>query len=415
MKTFTSVALFSLIHGIAAYPLESVSVPNCQPGHLVCQDENKFGICNFGSKAIFMAVSDGTKCVCSGSDCTIVASGAGGSKPPQNTPVPAPSAPQAPPAASSQAPPPASSQAPPPASSQAPPASSQAPPPASSQAPPPASSQTAIVSTTISLKTPEKPAPQQPTQPSTSQAVTPTPAAGGQFKEVPTATLPAPETSSAASSQPSAPASNPISSTGAYIKAFMGKGDASAGWPQESSWNSFDAMWDANLKNVIYKSCANFQQDNNTPAESADVKSAIEEVSKSSGVDARFILAVVMQESNGCVRAPTTANGVTNPGLMQSHNGANSCWNVNPCPKSTIKGMIEDGVNGTADGDGLKQLLAKAGGSGAATYYRAARMYNSGSIDPSGDLEKGIATHCYSSDIANRLVGWSAGVGGCHV
>ncbi|OAA42878.1 Lysozyme-like domain protein [Beauveria brongniartii RCEF 3172] len=403
MKTFTSVAaLFSLINGIAAYPLESVSVPNCQPGHLVCQGEGKFGICNFGSKAIFMDVSQGTQCVCSGSDCTIAALG-GGSKPPQNTPVPTPSAPSATPS-TSQAAPPTSSQA-------APPTSSQAPPPA---APPAPSQPTTLVSTTISLKTPEKPASQQSTQPSTSQAVTPTPAVGGQFKEVPTATLPAPETSSAASSQPSAPASNPISSTGAYIKAFMGKGDASAGWPQESSWDSFDAMWDANLKNVIYKSCANFQQDNNSPAESADIKSAIEEVSKSSGVDARFILAVVMQESNGCVRAPTTANGVTNPGLMQSHNGANSCYNVKPCPKSTIKGMIEDGVNGTADGDGLKQLLAKAGGSGATTFYRAARMYNSGSIDPSGDLEKGIATHCYSSDIANRLVGWSAGVGACH-
>ncbi|KAM3443591.1 hypothetical protein MY4824_000477 [Beauveria thailandica] len=409
MKTFTSVAaLFSLINGIAAYPLESVSVPNCQPGHLVCQGEGKFGLCNFGSKAIFMDVAEGTKCVCSGSDCTIAALGSGGSKPPQNTSVPAPSAPPATPTTSQTAPP-TSSQAPPPTSSQAPP-------PTSSQAPPPASSQpTTLVSTTISLKTPEKPASQQSTQPSTSQAVTPTPAAGGQFKEVPTATLPAPETSSAASSQPSAPASNPISSTGKYIKTFMGKGDASAGWPEESSWMSFDTMWDANLKNVIYKSCDSFQQDNNSPAESADLKSAIEEVSKSEGVDARFVLAVVMQESNGCVRAPTTANGVTNPGLMQSHNGANSCYNVKPCPKSTIKGMIEDGVKGTADGDGLKQLLAKAGGSGATTFYRAARMYNSGSIDPSGDLEKGIATHCYASDIANRLVGWFAGVGGCHV
>ncbi|KAM3554802.1 hypothetical protein ARSEF4850_006289 [Beauveria asiatica] len=424
MKTFTSVAaLFSLINGIAAYPLESVSVPNCQTGHLVCQGEGKFGICDFGSKAIFMDVSQGTKCVCSGSDCTI-ALGSGGSKPPQNTSVPAPSAPpatpstsQAAPPTSSQAAPPTSSQAAPPTSSQAaPPTSSQAPPPAPSQAPPPASSKpTTLVSTTISLQTPEKPASQQSTQPSTSQAVAPTPAAGGQFKETPTATLPAPETSSAASSQPSAPASNPISSTGSYIKTFMGKGDASAGWPEENSWMSFDTMWDANLKNVIYKSCAGFQQDNNLPAESADIKSAIEEVSKSEGVDARFILAVVMQESNGCVRVPTTANGVTNPGLMQSHNGANSCYNVKPCPKSTIKGMIEDGVKGTADGDGLKQLLAKAGGSGATTFYKAARMYNSGSIDPSGDLEKGIATHCYASDVANRLAGWFAGVGGCHV
>ncbi|KAM3500430.1 hypothetical protein MY10362_006409 [Beauveria mimosiformis] len=365
MKTFTSVAaLFSLINGIAAYPLEGVSVASCKFGSLVCQGEGKFGICNSGNKVIFMDVAPGTKCVCSGSDCTIAG---GGSNPPQNTPVPTPSAPQAPPTSTSQAVAPTSS------------------------------------------------APQAPPT-STSQAVTPTPAVGGQFKEVPTATLPAPSTSSAASSQPSAPATNPDLSNGGYIKAFMGKGDAAAGWPEESSWvKTFEDMWDANLKNVIYKSCTSFQQDNNSAEESADIKSAIEEVSKSSGVDARFILAIVMQESNGCVRVPTTANGVTNPGLMQTHNGAHTCHNVKPCPKSTIKGMIEDGVNGTADGDGLKQLLAKAGGSGASTYYKAARMYNSGSIDASGDLEKGIATHCYSSDVANRLSGWSAGVGGCHV
>jgi hypothetical protein len=33
-------------------------------------------------------------------------------------------------------------------------------------------------------------------------------------------------------------------------------------------------------------------------------------------------------------------------------------------------------------------------------------MYNSGSINPSGDLGRGVATHCYVSDIANRLLGW---------
>ncbi|KAM3550131.1 hypothetical protein ARSEF4850_008499 [Beauveria asiatica] len=104
MKAFTSVGLFSLIYSIAAYPLQSVSSPNCQPGHLVCQGEGNFGICNFGSKAIFMDVSEGTKCVCSGSDCTIVALGAGDFKPPQNTSVPAPSAPQATPSTSRAAP-----------------------------------------------------------------------------------------------------------------------------------------------------------------------------------------------------------------------------------------------------------------------------------------------------------------------
>lgn len=39
-------------------------------------------------------------------------------------------------------------------------------------------------------------------------------------------------------------------------------------------------------------------------------------------------------------------------------------------------------------------------------FYMAARLYNSGEIDGSMNLEAGIATHCYSSDIANRLTGW---------
>ena len=47
-----------------------------------------------------------------------------------------------------------------------------------------------------------------------------------------------------------------------------------------------------------------------------------------------------MQESKGCVRAPTTNNGVRNPGLMQSHNGRGTCnegGNVkNPCPASEV-------------------------------------------------------------------------------
>ncbi|KAM3514733.1 hypothetical protein MY11210_001574 [Beauveria gryllotalpidicola] len=411
MKTFTSVALFSLINGIAAYPapVEGDPVSSCQPGHLVCQGESQFGVCNSDGTAFFMGVSQGTKCVCSGSDCSIIGVGDGGSQPPPNTSIPGPSAPQATQSTSQGALPPTAPAAP----------------STPCQGAPPASSDLAPVPTKPSAVAPGQPGTQQSTRPCTSkatasspQATASSPAVGGQFKETSTSTRPISATSSAASSaspSSSAPASDPNSSNGTYVKTFLGKGDAAAGWPQESSWQSFDALWDANLKNVIGKSCTNFQQENNSPAESAELKSAIEKSSKSSGVDPRFVLAVVMQESNGCVRAPTTENGVVNPGLMQSHNGANSCFNVNPCPKDKIQGMIEDGVNGTADGDGLKQLLGKAGESGATTFYRAARMYNSGAVDPSGDLEKGIATHCYASDIANRLIGWTKGNTGCRL
>lgn len=68
-------------------------------------------------------------------------------------------------------------------------------------------------------------------------------------------------------------------------------------------------------------------------------------------------------------------------------------------------------VAGTDDGHGFaSDISAQSNVNGieyAMAYYRAARMYNSGSIDQSGDLGKGVATHCYSSDIANRLVGWT--------
>src|SRR3712207_7146665 len=41
-------------------------------------------------------------------------------------------------------------------------------------------------------------------------------------------------------------------------------------------------------------------------------------------------------------------------------------------------------------------------------YTTLFRSYNSGRIDPSGNLAAGIATHCYASDIAARLLGWAS-------
>jgi LysM repeat protein len=118
----------------------------------------------------------------------------------------------------------------------------------------------------------------------------------------------------------------------------------------------------------------------------------------------------MLQESAACVRAPTTNYGVRNPGLMQSHNGVGTCNNEgdvqDPCPYSEILQMVRDGVEGTSSGDGLKQLLQQAPGNVNTRYYAAARLYNSGSIAATGMLDQGIATHCYSSDVANRLIGW---------
>ena len=178
--------------------------------------------------------------------------------------------------------------------------------------------------------------------------------------------------------------------------------------------------WNANLP-LIQNSCVNIGASgpNNSPEETTTVGTMIHAVANDTSVDPRFILAIIMQESKGCVRVQTTFGRNSNPGLMQSHAGLNSCVGIDPCPANTINGMIQDGIAGTAAGDGLAAIMNQLQAGDATNqrsfgnemsetqlYYRAARMYNSGSIDPSGDLGLGVATHFYTSDIANRLTGW---------
>lgn len=162
----------------------------------------------------------------------------------------------------------------------------------------------------------------------------------------------------------------------------------------------------------MLSSCDQFNQADDSDAEVQDIYDSIQQIATETKVDHRFILAVIMQESGGCVRAPTSNYGVRNPGLMQDHDGDATCNSditsqvQNPCPTDTITQMIRDGSAGTATGDGLAQCINESNDSGAVAFYKAARIYNSGSIDSSGDLCQGIATHCYASDIANRLTGW---------
>ena len=159
----------------------------------------------------------------------------------------------------------------------------------------------------------------------------------------------------------------------------------------------------------MQSSCSQWSVPNDSASEINDIYNSIQTVASQTGIDARFILAIMMQESNGCVRAPTTNWGVRNPGLMQDHNGAATCNEngvQNPCPSSTITQMILDGAAGTSSGDGLKQCLAESGATDVSMYYKAARIYNSGSITAGGNLGGGVATHCYASDVANRLTGW---------
>ncbi|KAF1948489.1 hypothetical protein CC80DRAFT_498090 [Byssothecium circinans] len=190
----------------------------------------------------------------------------------------------------------------------------------------------------------------------------------------------------------------------AAYKVFGGDGSAAQGWPKMSDWKDFETLWKANEK-TMGGSCTQFNQKNNSPEETANIKKAIAQVSKETNIKDVFLLSILMQESKGCVRAPTTNYGFDNPGLMQSFQGKNSCFNVNPCPSDKIVGMIRDGAGIGAEA-GLQQSIKTAGGSDAQTYYKASRVYNSGSLSAGPNLGAGIATHCYASDVANRLIGW---------
>ncbi|RMY21519.1 hypothetical protein D0867_03293 [Hortaea werneckii] len=240
------------------------------------------------------------------------------------------------------------------------------------------------------------------------------------------ATCDNPQVSSVASTlTPASTASAPSSTaTGNGLDTyttFTGNGTVGAGWPEMSEWVDFDYMFSANRANM-QASCAAWNVPNDSDEEIADLKAAILDLASPTGVDARFILAIVMQESTGCVRVITTQYSHFNPGLMQSHNGTGSC-NTNmaaiglpgvesegsvqtPCPYSEIHQMIEDGTAGTSSGDGLQQILAAQTNTDVSRFYRAARTYNGGSVDPSGDLGRGCCTLCYASDVANRLTGW---------
>ncbi|KIW18037.1 hypothetical protein PV08_02324 [Exophiala spinifera] len=203
---------------------------------------------------------------------------------------------------------------------------------------------------------------------------------------------------------------------------YSGDGSVEAGWPPMSQWLSYDALLH-NVKPYIGQNCIN-NVPGNTPDETTQVLDSIITIANETDVDPRFILAVVMQESNGCVRVATTAVSNANPGLMQSYEGKASCdmngVPVSPCPQASIYQMIVDGTAAQVDGPTLINALNKAQQLAdcepAQAFYRASRLYNSGlnSLQTSLDLgSETSGTRCYASDIANRLTGWVNGATVC--
>ncbi|KAI5359001.1 putative Lysozyme-like domain superfamily protein [Septoria linicola] len=188
---------------------------------------------------------------------------------------------------------------------------------------------------------------------------------------------------------------------------YQGDGTVAQHWPDQEEWKNWEESWDAN-KVLI-------DQTSNSPEETQDLYDSILEVSNSTDVDARFILATIMQESKGDVRVTTTAVAVENPGLMQAFGpiAKGTCKDVSTterCPKAMIKQMIMEGTATNSEGMSLHDLLTKSGVSDVSKYYKATRLYNSGpnSIPADKDLSSKelSSTYTYASDVANRLTGW---------
>ena len=161
-------------------------------------------------------------------------------------------------------------------------------------------------------------------------------------------------------------------------------------FPPSSLWVSFQLLWNLN------KSVSELNPEGTAQL----INDAICHTASESGVDARIIFAVVLQESTCLLSAITTNNGANNPGLIQSHNG------VGYTDRASILQMIKDGTEGTyyqgvKGGDGLRQLISKYG------VYGGLRAYNSveNGIDINNLSSASIGTPSYVSDIANKLIG----------
>lgn len=104
-----------------------------------------------------------------------------------------------------------------------------------------------------------------------------------------------------------------------------------SGFPTLALWIPFRLLWSLN------KSVCELN-----PGETPQlINDAIRHVASESGVDARVIFAVVLQESTCLLSIVTSSNGAGNPGLMQSHNG------VGYSSTASILQMIKDGTEGT--------------------------------------------------------------------
>lgn len=178
-----------------------------------------------------------------------------------------------------------------------------------------------------------------------------------------------------------------------HIEGYENLSGPVTNFPHPSRWASYEHLFKTNERLMLLSS---------TPSEVASIKKWIPIIAHESGVDPRVILCIIMQESGGNVRVPTTLSPapdfIKNTGLMQAHNGQE--WDARN-PDRCIEKMIRDGAQGTVHGDGLIQCYHQWD----RDWYHACRAYNSGRVNRN-DLSDGItATGHYVERVANRLVG----------
>lgn len=117
--------------------------------------------------------------------------------------------------------------------------------------------------------------------------------------------------------------------------------------PQNTLTTRPQHSWSANSATSA-GACKWLGLDPNSDAENDAVKAAVKQAGSDSGLDPRFILAAVFQESAGCVRVKTSYSpnlGIRNPGLLQGPDGEHTCNDpeagvdmLNPCPEEQIYG-----------------------------------------------------------------------------
>lgn len=193
---------------------------------------------------------------------------------------------------------------------------------------------------------------------------------------------------------------------------YHGNSDA---LPYVTSWKPFDALWATALPAL---------RTHNSAAHNVLLRAKILQIARETTVDARLILAMILQESSGNLAVPCTGAAYANCGIMQAAPGS-----VPFDPADTaasIDRMIRNGLLGTpgewpTGGPGYAWLLD--GAEGAAWYgiggggrpYRSLRAYNSGKVVDLGNLDAtgGAGTVSYVNDVANRLMGWDGSDRGC--